>query len=74
MPHPELPPHEVEFSVWALEGMEWVRELLVDPALANEWEWYPKKITHVVNGTFDCVWDTSCMSGNATWAFQVRLH
>lgn len=71
MPRENDEPLDVTFSVWALEGMEWIRELLADPALSHEWEWYPKRITQVVNGVATRVWDTSCMSGNAAWAMQV---
>jgi hypothetical protein len=71
MPRENDQPLDVTFSVWALEGMEWRRGLLADPALSQEWEWYPKRITQVVNGVSTQVWDTSCMSGNAAWAMQV---
>jgi len=63
----------MEFTMWAKDGMAWLRELVQDPMLADEWTWYPFRKTVYCDGASYRILDDP-MSANNAWDYQVWVY
>jgi hypothetical protein len=64
----------VPYTVWVKDGMEWLRELIRDPSLSDQWTWYAEKKEIVANGVAEEYVDGP-MSAQDAWDEEVStLH
>lgn len=62
----------VPYTVWVKDGMEWLRELVRDPGLSDQWTWYAEKKEVVAAGVAEQYVD-SPMSAQDAWDEEVSL-
>lgn len=64
--------HE-EFVVWTTDGMEWLKEIVRDEQLKDEWEWYAHHKLLVVEGKEPVRIIDEPLSADDAWEFEVSV-